>query len=241
MCLSLKYSHMQRYRLFSFKKIILMGAVILFSVSSIYWHSTFLSLIGVSSDIKNQPDYLPAVLNSTGTRALYENSSPVDVKSLLAQILDNSEFFKSIETDVTITPYVKNSHTIEILLTNNSIPLNAAEVELFFDPTQLIVTDLKIAESICQQHFVITKYVNNENGKIFYQCGTVNPFSGSSTVLATLSVMPVKTGTSTLYFGKNTHLLAHDGYGTNVLTHINESVYMNPSPNLSIYSVIQNE
>lgn len=109
-----------------------------------------------------------------------------------------------------------DDHTIEINLTENHTPLNAVEIEFFFDPTALVVTDLAIAETLCEERFIITKDINNEAGRVFYQCGTITPFAGTSTTLATLSTLPRTAGTSTISFGTSTNALAHDGYGSNV-------------------------
>lgn len=117
---------------------------------------------------------------------------------------------------VTIVAEQIDQNTIAITLTNSQTLLNTAEVEFFFDPTHILVTDVLISDSLCMDSFVITKEIDNIQGRVFYQCGTYIPFAGADTVLATLKVIPLKIGTSPLSFGNNTNVLAHDGYGSNV-------------------------
>lgn len=105
---------------------------------------------------------------------------------------------------------------LEIRLTDNTTPLNAAEMELLFDPQAFSVTDLTIQPGLCEERFIITKLIDNASGKVFYQCGTIMPFGKASTTLAILKIAPLSTGTSTVTFGTNTNVLAHDGYGSNV-------------------------
>ena len=116
----------------------------------------------------------------------------------------------------TITIAQTDVVTLEILLTDNAIALNAAEVEVLFDAAHFTIADLAISESLCDERFVITKEIDNEAGRVFYQCGTVSPFSGTSTTLAMLTISPAKAGTSTALLGEQTNVLAHDGFGTNV-------------------------
>lgn len=109
-----------------------------------------------------------------------------------------------------------DQETIILSLKHNVTPLNAAEIEFFFDPSHVQIENLSIAATLCEERFVITKEVDNDIGRIFYQCGTVTPFAGTSTTLATLTITPLAVGTSTIAFGTDTNVLAHDGYGTNV-------------------------
>jgi hypothetical protein len=106
--------------------------------------------------------------------------------------------------------------TLTVTLTENDTALNAAEVEVLFDAAHFQVTEVLISEALCEKRFVITKETDNETGRVFYQCGTVTPFTGSSTILATLTIRPHQTGTSTAALGAATNVLAHDGLGTNV-------------------------
>ena len=156
----------------------------------------------------------------------------------------NSALFLSASTTATaiISPRVRDVNTVDIKLTANTHLLNAGEVELLFDPVKLIVTNLLITDSLCQEQFVITKQIDNEHGRLFYQCGTLSPFAGASTTLAVVTVLPQSTGTSTLRFGPQTHVLAHDGYGTNILHTALNALYSNPFvTNTDIYDVTQNE
>ena len=132
-------------------------------------------------------------------------------------VLVNAAEYLAPAPTVNIEAAQRTDNTIDILLSDNTGPINAAEVELQFDPSYIYVSDLTIAPELCEERFVITKVIDNEIGRIFYQCGTVTPFTGTSTVLATLEVTPLALGTSTLSFAtSSTNILAHDGYGSNV-------------------------
>jgi len=140
-------------------------------------------------------------------------------------ILVNAEEYIHPEATVTITTVQIDNHKVLVNLENNHTLLNAAEVELFFDPKMIQVDDLTIHPELCEERFVITKIIDNEAGTIFYQCGTISPFSLGSTTLATLIIKPLASGTSALEFGINTNVLAHDGFGSNVTKHRATSTY----------------
>lgn len=174
--------------------------------------------------LSTQHNTIPAVLNSTSTRALTERSETSK------QIWQLAQSFTSIPTSSrysssTISLTQVDRSMIAIELTNNETILNAGEIEVFFDPAQLIVTAINISSALCEPRFVITKEIDNKNGRIFYQCGTITPFTRPTTTLATVTVLPQHTGTSSLVFGTNTHLLAHDGKGTNVLQRFKNTFY----------------
>ena len=118
---------------------------------------------------------------------------------------------------------------IAITLSNNTTPLNAVEVEFLFDPTHIYVSDIAITDSLCESRFVITKIIDNDQGRVFYQCGTITPFSGTSTTLSILKVTPLTVGTSSISLGTSTNALAHDGFGSNVTKTRIDSVFISQS------------
>ena len=142
--------------------------------------------------------------------------TPVFGSLFFFAILVNAEEYTAPAPTVTVEAVQVDNSTINIDLRNNSVLLNAVEVELYFDPAHIYVGKLSITDSLCEERFVITKEIDNKTGRVFYQCGTVTPFAGTSTTLATLTITPLKYGTSTVNFGLNTNTLAHDGYGSNV-------------------------
>lgn len=100
-------------------------------------------------------------------------------------------------------------------LNTDALAVNAFEIELSFDPAQLQLSSSTVASPLCEDRFVISNHVDNERGTALIQCGTITPFTGTSTTLAVFS-MTNATNTSSLTFGSRTNILAHDGYGTNV-------------------------
>jgi len=128
----------------------------------------------------------------------------------------------------TVTIYTEqiDGNTIEVKVSGNEGLLNAAEVEILFDPTHLQVDTLVIEETICEDRFVITKEIDNATGRVFYQCGTISPLDYSSATIATLIVSPYKAGQSDITFGDTTNVLAHDGYGSNMTKERLTSVFV---------------
>jgi hypothetical protein len=105
--------------------------------------------------------------------------------------------------------------TFAIVIDNaSSSPLNAVEFELHFNPTQIQITDIVPTGVLCEDRFIITNRISNASGTTLFQCGTVTPFTGKTGTIATVYTKPIETGTSTITFGETTHVLAHDGYGT---------------------------
>lgn len=131
-------------------------------------------------------------------------------------VLVSAEEYVAPEATVVISALQIDTNKIVVILDENINPLNAAEIELFFDPKAFIVTDLSIHPELCEERFVLTKIIDNTAGIVFYQCGIITPFTGASTTLATVMTEPLTTGTSPLTFGLNTNVLAHDGFGSNV-------------------------
>ncbi len=131
-------------------------------------------------------------------------------------VLVHAEEYVAPEATAIISALQTDSNKIVVKLEENINPLNAAEVELFFDPKAFIVTDLIIHGDLCEERFVLTKIIDNTAGTVFYQCGTITPFTGASTTLATIIIEPISLGTSPILFGTNTNALAHDGFGSNV-------------------------
>lgn len=134
---------------------------------------------------------------------------------LVVAVTNAAEYIAPQQTAIVSLTQV-GQNTINVNLSENTSPLNAVEVELFFDPTHFVVNDLTISPVLCEERFVITKIIDNTAGVVFYQCGTITPFSGTSTTLATLYITPVQSGNTQLTFGDKTNTLAHDGYGSNV-------------------------
>jgi hypothetical protein len=105
--------------------------------------------------------------------------------------------------------------TFAVVIDNaQNTPLNAVEFELHFDPTKIQITDIISTGVLCEDRFIITNRISNASGTTLFQCGTVTPFTNKTGTIATVYTKPIEIGTSTITFGETTHVLAHDGYGT---------------------------
>lgn len=105
-----------------------------------------------------------------------------------------------------------DTYTIEIG-NASSTPLNAIEFELTYNPAELTITDIVSHGVLCEERFIITNTIDNTNGSVLFQCGTITPFTNATGTIATIYTTRRNEDTS-LAFGTNTHVLAHDGYGT---------------------------
>jgi hypothetical protein len=121
----------------------------------------------------------------------------------------------SLKQESTVTLLTPAVFTLEINNTE-STPLNAVEFELSYDPQAILITSIEPSTALCEERFVITNEINHASGTTLFQCGTVTPFSDTEGVIATIHAIPLRSGTTTLTFGEQTHVLAHDGLGTDV-------------------------
>jgi len=116
------------------------------------------------------------------------------------------------------TPLVNETkYTLPILFHNDGTPVNAARMVLHFNPELISVDEFRITEALCEPSFVITQSIDNTSGKVLYECGTISPFSGTTTALAHLTIAPKTEAHTTLGFGTTTSVHAHNGFGTDVL------------------------
>ncbi len=111
------------------------------------------------------------------------------------------------------------TYTIEIG-NASSTPLNAIEFELFYNPLQVTVTDIVPHGVLCEERFIITNLIDNTIGHALFQCGTVTPFTNATGTVATIYTKGYRATTSPLTFGTTTHVLAHDGYGTDATRNV---------------------
>lgn len=120
----------------------------------------------------------------------------------------------SIGSTTALSLVQKENNKFIIKLDNNTNYLNAEEIEIFFDPDHFSVEDLIVNDALCEKRFLIKRIIDNEAGRLFFQCGTVNPLVFSNAVLSEIIVIPKNNGTSTIRFGLNSNLYIHDGLGT---------------------------
>ncbi len=95
----------------------------------------------------------------------------------------------------------------------SSTPLNAIEFELSFNPQEMHITDIVQTAALCEERFILTKQIDNTNGNLLFQCGTVTPYSRATGTIATVYAY-ITVPRPNIRFGTTTHVLAYDGYGT---------------------------
>lgn len=105
-----------------------------------------------------------------------------------------------------------DTYTIEIG-NASSTPLNAIEFELSYNPKEITITEIVSHGVLCEERFIITNAIDNKNGTALFQCGTVTPFINATGTVATIYTKR-RSNDASLTFGTTTHVLAHDGYGT---------------------------
>ena len=104
-------------------------------------------------------------------------------------------------------------YTIEIA-NASSTPLNAIEFELFYNPLEVTITNIVAHSVLCEERFIITNHIDNKEGQALFQCGTIIPYTNATGTIATIHTKRNVSAIPPLTFGTTTHVLAHDGYGT---------------------------
>ncbi|MGB7957542.1 MAG: cohesin domain-containing protein [Minisyncoccia bacterium] len=96
--------------------------------------------------------------------------------------------------------------------------INAAQIDITYDPTKVQVEDIITANSFCAQDMFLQKNIDNKHGEVQVACILPNPgFIGVSGNVVTLALQPIQAGNVTLHFATGTQILANDGLGTDVL------------------------
>ncbi|MEZ4200617.1 MAG: hypothetical protein R3B69_03475 [Candidatus Paceibacterota bacterium] len=106
---------------------------------------------------------------------------------------------------------------VSVLIESSGEPINAAGVQVDFDPTMIEVVDIVDNGGFCDAGFVVGREIDNENGTALYQCGTLSPIRGETATFMELVIKPLATGNAELRFNEQTGVYANDGLGTNVL------------------------
>src|SRR3989344_104075 len=118
-------------------------------------------------------------------------------------------------------------HIISINIISGGESINVVEVEIRYDPTLLMVQEIKTTNSFCDQNFFVEKEIDNDNGMVRVVCGLPSPgFNDLKGVAFELAVRALKPGRASLWFGENTAVLANDGLGTNVLRNKTDASYL---------------
>ena len=116
--------------------------------------------------------------------------------------------------------------TIAIKVNTGGEPINMAEISVDYDPSLIMVSDILTDNSFCDQKLFFKKEIDSQKGEVRIICGLPTPgFSGVNGIVAELVIQPLRTGNLLLSFGADTHILADDGLGTDVLRQVNNSFY----------------
>jgi hypothetical protein len=129
--------------------------------------------------------------------------------------------FQDFTKTVDIFLKARDTETYTIEISNaSSTPLNAIEFELAYNPAEFTITDIVSHGALCEERFIITNSINNAEGHALFQCGTVTPFSNATGTIATVYTKRLTAASSSLRFGTTTHVLAHDGFGTDATRNV---------------------
>jgi hypothetical protein len=94
--------------------------------------------------------------------------------------------------------------------------LNAAEFSLTFDPKKLQIMRVVPGTALCEERFLFNNVIDNKIGTVNLQCGTLTPSSEHTSVIATLYAKRLTKKPIFPGFSKETRVLAHDGFGTDL-------------------------
>lgn len=130
---------------------------------------------------------------------------------VFASLLQNVDL-RAVQNEAAFA-YVPTTFSIELSNQQGEL-LNAVEFELAYDPSAILITHITPHSTLCEERFIITNRIDTASGTALFQCGTISPYKGSTGTIATVHAIPLRSGTSTVSFKDATHVLAHDGYGT---------------------------
>jgi len=130
-----------------------------------------------------------------------------------AELVSNVGF--SLTQEAKAVPGQPVALTVEIDNPSNHA-LNAVEFEFSYDPAALMITAIVPHETLCEEQFIISNTFDNASGTALFQCGTRTPFEENRGTIATVYVLPLQSGTTSVAFADLTHVIAHDGLGTDM-------------------------
>ncbi len=107
---------------------------------------------------------------------------------------------------------------VEVEVSTGGEAINAAQIDITYDPSRIWVADIITADSFCAPAIFLEKSIDNKRGEVQVACGLPTPgFSGEGGNVVTLALQPMQGGDVTLHFSTDTQILANDGLGTDVL------------------------
>lgn len=106
---------------------------------------------------------------------------------------------------------------VSVIMNTDNAPVNTIEVELNFPADKLQIANPSLGRSIVQIWASPPTFSNRE-GRIYFIGGIPSPgINTSEGVVQSFTFRVVAPGAAKISFGKNTSVLANDGFGTNVL------------------------
>jgi hypothetical protein len=110
---------------------------------------------------------------------------------------------------------VSQPFTVKLKVDSSGQFVNAAGVQLRFDPARLQVMEMNTLESFCQ-YYPDKKY-DNKMGVISLSCGSPHPGSKNPNTLLEVKFTPLTIGNTVIYMSDTSKLLLSNGKGTNIL------------------------
>ncbi|MFA5132412.1 MAG: hypothetical protein WC444_03765 [Candidatus Paceibacterota bacterium] len=119
-----------------------------------------------------------------------------------------------------------HTQQVSIVVSSGGEEINAVKVGLHFNPKVIHVDSVSFDRSICTPETIIENNIDNTEGTISVSCViTEKVFSDIRGVVADINFTPVKFGDAAITFTDDTHVLAADGLGTEVLRSMTSGFY----------------
>lgn len=137
--------------------------------------------------------------------------SPVCATDLLDTTNDQVSFFLSPDKERFLDQdylYVD----VNITLANNLV--NTINLSLSFATSSLLLESASSSDHLSS--FLILDNIDNNNGTYNLQYG-INPATSTNQTVAHLKFKKIEAGFTKLLVNKNSNILAHDGFGTDIL------------------------
>jgi len=108
-----------------------------------------------------------------------------------------------------------NYLTLNVIVDPKGTEINAVSAYLSFDASKLQLINTNKDNSFCS--FFIFENINNDLGHYNLSCTTLGNSASTTSVVISLTFQKLDTGWTKLKILDNSQVLAHDGFGTNIL------------------------
>jgi len=137
-----------------------------------------------------------------------------------------------------IHPLVETTVAIKVLTGGEAI--NNVRATIQYDPAKLKVVTILTSDSACSPDGFFQKTIDNKAGTVKINCipQNVNPgFYKPEGTVAELVVLPLVEGDIFLTFGDKTHVLANDGFETDVLRSVTSAFFQSTRQGLTTLNI----